>query len=74
MNAQGFVDKWRGVVLKERSFYQEHFLDVFSLVGHQTPAECYPEENCPLSRQMTASQNMQVGLSQSVVQPLGVGH
>ncbi len=39
MNPQEFVHKWRTVQLKERSFYQEHFLDVCKLIGHSTPAE-----------------------------------
>lgn len=38
MNAQDFVNKWRGVELKERSFYPENFLDLCALVGHATPA------------------------------------
>ncbi|MBN1304982.1 MAG: class I SAM-dependent DNA methyltransferase, partial [Anaerolineales bacterium] len=43
MNPQEFVSKWRGVELKERSFYQEHFLDICSLVGHATPAAFDPK-------------------------------
>lgn len=39
MTPQDFVHKWRTVQLKERSFYQEHFLDVCKLIGHSTPAE-----------------------------------
>ena len=39
MTPQDFVHKWRTVQLKERSFYQEHFLDVCRLIGHSTPAE-----------------------------------
>ncbi len=35
---QEFVAKWEKVVLKERSFYQEHFLDLCRLVGHDSPA------------------------------------
>lgn len=38
MNAQEFIAKWRGVELKERSFYQEHFLDLCALINHPTPA------------------------------------
>ncbi|NUM46570.1 MAG: class I SAM-dependent DNA methyltransferase [Anaerolineales bacterium] len=38
MTPQEFVHKWRTVQLKERSFYQEHFLDICALVGHPTPA------------------------------------
>ena len=43
MNAQEFVNKWRGVELKERSFYQEHFLDLCALVGHGSPAALDPK-------------------------------
>jgi hypothetical protein len=39
MAPQAFVHKWRTVQLKERSFYQEHFLDLCHLIGHPTPAE-----------------------------------
>lgn len=35
---QEFVAKWAKVALKERSFYQEHFLDICRLVGHDSPA------------------------------------
>ena len=35
---QEFVAKWEKVDLKERSFYQEHFLDLCRLVGHDSPA------------------------------------
>ena len=42
MNSQDFIAKWRNVDLKERSFYQEHFLDLCALVGHQTPASFDP--------------------------------
>ena len=42
MNSQEFVSKWRGVELKERSFYQEHFLDLCRLVGHESPADIDP--------------------------------
>lgn len=36
---QEFIQKWKAVTLKERSFYQEHFIDLCHLVGHPTPAE-----------------------------------
>ena len=39
MTPQAFVHKWRDNQLKERSFYQEHFLDLCHLIGHATPAE-----------------------------------
>lgn len=42
MNPNQFVQKWRHNVLKEKSFYQEHFLDLCRLVGHPTPAEYDP--------------------------------
>ena len=32
-----FIHKWRGVTLKERSFYVSHFNDLCDLVGHPTP-------------------------------------
>jgi type II restriction/modification system DNA methylase subunit YeeA len=35
---QKFVAKWEKVDLKERSFYQEHFLDICRLIGHDSPA------------------------------------
>lgn len=36
---QQFVHKWRNIALKERSAYQQHFLDLCLLVGHPTPAQ-----------------------------------
>jgi hypothetical protein len=39
MTPTAFIAKWRGSTLKERSFYQEHFLDLCRLVDHPTPAE-----------------------------------
>ncbi len=39
---QSFVDKWRSATLKERSAYQEHFIDLCRLIGHPTPAEVDP--------------------------------
>ena len=50
MTPQEFVDKWRDVVLKERSFYQEHFIDLCHLVGHQTPAAFDPTARSSPSR------------------------
>jgi hypothetical protein len=32
-----FVDKWKRVTAREKQIYQEHFLDLCYLVGHQTP-------------------------------------
>ena len=36
---QEFVNKWRQSSVKERSGYQEHFIDVCRLIGHATPVE-----------------------------------
>lgn len=36
---QTFVEKWQHTTLKERSAYQQHFLDLCALVKHATPAE-----------------------------------
>ena len=43
LTPQEFVDKWRGVTLKERSAAQEHFIDLCRQVGHGTPAELDPQ-------------------------------
>lgn len=37
-----FVDKWKQVTVKERSGYQEHFLDLCRLVGHPSPLDADP--------------------------------
>ena len=42
LTPQSFVDKWRSATLKERSAYQEHFIDLCRLIGHPTPAEVDP--------------------------------
>ena len=42
MTPQEFVSKWRQSELKERSGYQEHFIDLCHLLGHGTPAELDP--------------------------------
>ena len=39
---QEFVAKWRNSKLKEKSAYQEHFIDLCRLVEHKTPAEDDP--------------------------------
>jgi hypothetical protein len=39
LSAQGFVAKWRRVDLSERSMVQQHFLDLYRLVGDEPPAE-----------------------------------
>lgn len=42
MTPNEFVAKWKQSELKERSGYQEHFLDLCRLLDHQTPAEIDP--------------------------------
>ncbi|HLE14675.1 MAG TPA: DNA methyltransferase, partial [Anaerolineales bacterium] len=42
LTPQDFVSKWRQSTLKERSAYQEHFIDVCRLIGHPTPGELDP--------------------------------
>jgi SAM-dependent methyltransferase len=39
---QDFVSKWKRVTAREKQTYQEHFLDLCHLVGHQTPNEYDP--------------------------------
>ena len=39
LTPQAFVAKWRAASAKERSAYQEHFIDLCHLVGHPTPME-----------------------------------
>lgn len=39
MTANEFIKKWHGVQLKEKSAYQEHFLDLCKLVEHPSPVE-----------------------------------
>jgi type II restriction/modification system DNA methylase subunit YeeA len=39
MTANEFIKKWQGVQLKEKSSYQEHFLDLCKLVEHPSPVE-----------------------------------
>jgi type II restriction/modification system DNA methylase subunit YeeA len=36
---QDFVSKWKRVTAREKQTYQEHFIDLCRLVGHQTPNE-----------------------------------
>lgn len=43
LTPQAFRAKWRGVALKERSFAQEHFLDLCHMLGQPTPAEADPD-------------------------------
>jgi hypothetical protein len=37
-----FVNKWKRVTARERQTYQEHFIDLCQLVGHQTPIDFDP--------------------------------
>jgi PAS domain S-box-containing protein len=37
LTPQDFVAKWKRVTSRERQVYQEHFIDLCHLVGHQTP-------------------------------------
>ena len=39
---QDFVSKWKRVTSREKQTYQEHFIDLCHLVGHQTPNESDP--------------------------------
>lgn len=39
MTPNEFIKKWQGVQLKEKSAYQEHFLDLCRLVEHPSPVE-----------------------------------
>ncbi|MBN1963069.1 MAG: class I SAM-dependent DNA methyltransferase, partial [Anaerolineae bacterium] len=43
LTPQQFVEKWDPTRLKEKSSYQEHFLDLCRLVGFPTPAEADPD-------------------------------
>jgi hypothetical protein len=42
LTPQDFVAKWKRVTSRERQVYQEHFIDLCHLVGHQTPNESDP--------------------------------
>jgi type II restriction/modification system DNA methylase subunit YeeA len=39
---QDFVAKWKRVTAREKQTYQEHFIDLCRLVGHQTPNDLDP--------------------------------
>ena len=43
MTPQQFIDKWRGVELKERSASQSHFNDLCALLGVLDPVSADPE-------------------------------
>jgi hypothetical protein len=42
LTPQDFVSKWKRVTSREKQTYQEHFIDLCHLVGHQTPNESDP--------------------------------
>ena len=42
MNPHDFVNKWKQSVLKERSAYQSHFIDLCSLINHLSPSDLDP--------------------------------
>lgn len=42
LTPQDFVSKWKRVTAREKQTYQEHFLDLCRLIGHQTPNEADP--------------------------------
>jgi hypothetical protein len=35
--SQDFVSKWKRVAAREKQTYQEHFVDLCNLMGHQMP-------------------------------------
>ena len=39
---QDFVSKWKRVTAREKQTYQEHFIDLCHLAGHQTPNDYDP--------------------------------
>ncbi len=44
MTPHEFVNKWREITIStERQVYQQHFLDLCELVGHQKPADLDPD-------------------------------
>ena len=42
LTQQDFVSKWKRAEARERQSVQEHFLDLFQLVGHETPMQQDP--------------------------------
>ncbi len=42
LTPQDFVSKWKRVTAREKQIYQEHFIDLCHLVGHQTPNDYDP--------------------------------
>ena len=49
MTPHEFITKWRASALKERSASQEHFIDLYRLLGESTPAEADPPARCTVS-------------------------
>ena len=43
IDSHTFIAKWRQADLKERSAYQQHFLDLCALINHPTPADLDPK-------------------------------
>ena len=44
---QDFVSKWKRVTAREKQIYQEHFIDLCHLVGHQMQMEYDPSGVVP---------------------------
>jgi hypothetical protein len=42
LTPQDFVSKWKRAEARERQSVQEHFIDLCSLVGHETPMQADP--------------------------------
>jgi hypothetical protein len=42
ITSQDFVSKWKRVTAREKQTYQEHFIDLCHLAGHQTPNDFDP--------------------------------
>ena len=42
LTPQDFVSKWKRVTAREKQTYQEHFIDLCHLAGHQTPNDYDP--------------------------------
>ena len=73
MTPQEFAAKWRGVLLKERSVAQEHFIDLCRLVGHQTPIEADPDGATSRSRRASRRQMAATDWPTLVSRPLRLG-
>jgi len=42
LTPQDFVSKWKRVTARKKQIYQEHFIDLCHLIGHQTRMEYDP--------------------------------